>query len=98
MILVHALMMMLLQELCMQLKEYVLISQVRLYNQTCIMVFNFSAGILAVIWPCGIVTLLDELYRAESNTQVYGSVHSLFHINPTHTSHISKGCQILSLN
>ena len=47
-------------------------------------------GILAGMWPCGIVTLVDELYRAESKTQVYGSVHSLMHANPSHTSDISK--------
>lgn len=47
-------------------------------------------GILAGIWPCGIVTILDELYKAESKGQVYGSIHSFIHSNPTHTSDISK--------
>ena len=39
-------------------------------------------GILAGIWPCGIITLLDEVFVAESISQVYGSVHSLLHSNP----------------
>ena len=50
----------------------------------------YNIGILAGIWPCGIVTILDELYRAESKGQVYGSIHSFIHSNPTHTSDISK--------
>ena len=36
------------------------------------------------------MTILDELYRAESKGQVYGSIHSFIHSNPTHTSDISK--------
>ena len=37
-----------------------------------------SKGILAGIWPCGIITLLNELYISESKSQVYGAIHS-FH-------------------
>lgn len=47
-------------------------------------------GILAGMWPCGIITLTDELYLAESNSQVYGSIHSLMQNNPSSTSTISK--------
>lgn len=47
-------------------------------------------GISAAVWPCGIVTLLDELYGAESITQVYGSIHSLLHSNPSHTTDIGE--------
>ena len=42
-------------------------------------------GILAGIWPCGIITLLDEIFV----NQVYGSVYSLLHSNPQKTSEIS---------
>ena len=46
------------------------------------------AGILAGIWPCGVITLLDELYLAESKSQVYGSIHSFMHLNQSATSEI----------
>ena len=47
-------------------------------------------GILAGIWPCGTVTLIDELFRAEAKSQVYGSVHSLFYLNSNTLSDVSK--------
>ena len=46
--------------------------------------------VLAGIWPCGIVTLLDEVFVAESISQVYGSVHSLIHSNLQNTSEITE--------
>lgn len=30
------------------------------------------------VWPYGVITLLDELYIAESKSQVYGAIHSFF--------------------
>ena len=38
------------------------------------------------MYTCGIITLLDEFFMAESISQVYGSVHSLLHSNPQKTS------------
>lgn len=49
--------------------------------------FPMCAGVLAGIWPCGIITLLEELYRAEAKTQVYGS---FLYANPTNTSSMSE--------
>lgn len=49
-----------------------------------------STGILAGIWPCGIVTLLSELFIAESKSQVYGALHSLFMDAPSAAAKISK--------
>ena len=43
-------------------------------------------GILAGIWPCGVITLLGELYVAESKSQVYGSLHN----------HIQRNSECLS--
>ena len=51
---------------------------------------NTILGILAGIWPCGTVTLIDELFRAEAKSQVYGSVHSLFYLNSNTLSDVSK--------
>lgn len=47
-------------------------------------------GVLGGVWPCGIITLLDELYIAESKSQVYGSIHNLLWSNPSHTENISR--------
>lgn len=52
--------------------------------------FLYLLGILAGIWPCGTVTLAEELYLAESKSQVYGIVHSFLHNNLQATSRISE--------
>ena len=44
-------------------------------NELCI-VYLFT-GVLAVMWPCGTIVLLAELFRAESKSQVYAIVHEL---------------------
>ena len=49
-----------------------------------------SIGILAAIWPCGVITLIDELFVAESKTQVYGSLHAYLHSNPVTTASIGN--------
>ena len=41
------------------------------------------------MWPCGTITLTDELYLAESKSQVYGSIHSFMQTNAASTSTIS---------
>ena len=33
------------------------------------------AGVLASAWPCGIIVMISELFRAESKSQVYASLH-----------------------
>ena len=40
-------------------------------------IFNYTLhiGILAGMWPCGIITLVRELFLAESKSQVYGHLH-----------------------
>jgi hypothetical protein len=53
-------------------------------NGTCIL------GILAGIWPCGVITLLNELYISESKSQVYGAIHSFFQSNEDTLTDISK--------
>ena len=40
------------------------------------MVFTL-AGILAGMWPCGILVLLSELFTSESKSQVFASLHEL---------------------
>ena len=36
---------------------------------------DIYVGFLAGIWPCGMITMLSELYIAESKTQVYAALH-----------------------
>lgn len=52
--------------------------------------FDWNTGILAGIWPCGIVTFLSELFLSESKSQVYGSLHNFFRQAPDTAAGISK--------
>ena len=39
-------------------------------------------GVFAGMRPCGVIVLLTELFIAESNTQVYGSLHNYYANHP----------------
>ena len=52
--------------------------------------------ILARVWPCGTITMLGELYGAESKGQVYGYLHSYLYENDAVTSSISKSSPIFT--
>lgn len=43
-----------------------------------------------IIWPCGTITMLGELFGAESKGQVYGYLYSYLYENDAVTSSISK--------
>ena len=47
-------------------------------------------GILAGMWPCGIVVLVAELFRAESKAQVYAALHELLTNHLRASSDLSK--------
>ena len=40
-------------------------------------IFVYYTGILAGMWPCGIIVLVNELFLSESLSQVYGILHGL---------------------
>ena len=40
------------------------------------------AGVLVGAWPCGIIIMISELFQAESNSQVHGSLHQYFSDDP----------------
>ena len=40
-------------------------------------------GILAGAWPCRIIVIVSELFRAESKSQVYASLHQYFSDYPS---------------
>jgi len=44
--------------------------------------------------PCGVIVLLTELFIAESNTQVYGSLHNYYANHPNAAKRIGKGCSV----
>ena len=47
---------------------------------------NHHLGILAGMWPCGIIAFIRELFNAESISQVYGNVHQFLHTTSTQLS------------
>lgn len=49
-----------------------------------------SPGVLAGIWPCGVVVLLREIYIAESKAQVYGHLHEFLKDHPDTAQSLSK--------
>lgn len=52
---------------------------------------NFDViGILAGMWPCGIITFLNELFTSESKSQVYGQLHEFLRIAPLPATNLSK--------
>ena len=50
----------------------------------------FYSGILAVMWPCGVIVHVSELFTAESKTQVYGQLHDLLWTHPRAAMKLSK--------
>ena len=60
------------------------------YNSCYITSGVIFSGILARIWPCGVITLLRELFLAESISQVYGHLHQFLQSEPSATFNLSK--------
>ena len=52
--------------------------------------FVCTLGILAGMWPCGIVTFIHELFIAESKSQVYDHLHNFLLKNEGAASSLSK--------
>ena len=51
--------------------------------------FVSISGILAGVWPCGVITLLSELFISESKSQVYGHLHSFLQSAPNTADNLS---------
>ena len=49
-----------------------------------------SIGILAGIWPCGVICVLSELYQSESLAHIYGILHDFLHENSTKLDNLGK--------
>ena len=62
------------------------------YSISCVesTIIASHAGILAGIWPCGIITILSELYVTESKSQVYGALHDFIQRCCSSLSDLSK--------
>ena len=56
----------------------------------CIALPIHKLGLLAGIWPCGIITIVDELFKTKSKSHVYGCLHGFAHCNPSSTTSIGK--------
>ena len=50
----------------------------------------YCSGILAGIWPCGVITLIRELFTAESKGQVYGHLHQFLQSHSHTASNLRK--------
>ena len=57
-------------------------------NKLCV-VYLFT-GVLAVMWPCGTIVSLAELFRAELKSQVYAIVHELLSKHTNLLDNLSK--------
>ena len=53
-------------------------------------VLIYIIGVLAGMWPCGVITFIREMFNAESKSQVYGHLHQFLHHNPETASKLSK--------
>lgn len=49
-----------------------------------------NTGVLAGVWPCGVITLIGELFGSESLSQVYAFLHTFVHENGESLSDMSK--------
>ena len=67
-------------------------SNIRTTINMCMYVFDYICvniiGLLAGMWPCGTVTLIDEPFTSESISQVCGCLHGFIHTNPANTENI----------
>ena len=52
--------------------------------------FTPCAGTVLGAWPCGTITVLGELFGAESNPQVYATIHTFLYENEYGTSDLSR--------
>lgn len=48
------------------------------------------AGVLAGVWPCGTITLVSELFGAESMSQVYATLHTYVYQNERSLGELGK--------
>ena len=49
-----------------------------------------TTGVLAAMYPCGMILVLAELFRAESKSQVYGVIHEFLSNHANVAANISK--------
>ena len=50
------------------------------------------SGIVAGAWPCGIITMMGELFNAESKTQIYGFLHAFIQENENEMDDLGAYC------
>lgn len=56
----------------------------------CIFLYCARSGVLAGMWPCGILVMLVELFTAESKSQVYAALHELLYNYDNIAKNLSK--------
>ena len=54
-------------------------------------------GILAGMWPCGIIAFVRELFNAESKSQVYSHLHQYLQDNAVASTKLSEFYALISI-
>ena len=54
------------------------------------MTLVLHTGIVAGVWPCGTITMLAELYGAETKAQVYETLHTFLQQNKDSTNELRE--------
>lgn len=52
--------------------------------------FLSNEGVLAGLWPCGVIAMVSELFISESKSQVYGNLHDFLQASPETAKKLSK--------
>ena len=59
---------------------------------------NLSVGVLAAMWPCGVIVYLSELFISESKLQVYATIHEFLFKYSSISDKLSESYKLMILN
>ena len=52
------------------------------------------SGVLAAMWPCGVIVFVNELFITESLSQVYGILHEFLSRQESIAANLGKLCLV----
>ena len=52
--------------------------------------YDYIGTVAGILWPCGIITFLGEIFGSESKAQVYGMLHGFLCGNQDSTADLRK--------
>lgn len=65
--------------------NYIVIQYMHVHYDTIL-----CAGILGVMWPCGVIAMLCELFVSESKSQVYAHLHDFLRMSERTAQNLSE--------